>query len=295
MSHPNKRPLSSLPKELRRTTVPDAVRAWVHRSLGAPVVRVRRLTGASSTSVHALSLDDGRRVVLRRYVWPGFLEDEPIAPVREADAMRFAHRAGLPVPDVLAADPTGEEVGDGVPVLLMSMVRGEALAHPDVHRLAEVAASIHAVDATGIGHEWFRWYAEGHKWLPPGEVWERAHELWLAGPPEERWGLCHRDYHPGNVLWSSRSGPSIVDWANACRGPSGTDVAHCRANLFGLHGWRWDVADEFQRAYEAITGTTFHPWFELGSVLEHDLDRLPPEWHRAGEDRLRRALTDLGG
>jgi len=54
------------------------------------------------------------------------------------------------------------------------------------------------------------------------------------------------------------------------------------------------VADQFQRAYESITGTTFHPWFELGSVLENDLDRLSPEWHRAGEDRLRRALAELG-
>lgn len=293
MTHPNHRPVATLPKELRRTTVPDAVRAWVARELGASVVRVRRLTGASSTSIHALSLDDGRRVILRRYVWPGFLEDEPIAPVREADAMRFAHRAGLPVPEVLAADPTGDDVGDGVPVLVMSRVAGEPIALPDPHELAEVAARIHAVDADGIGHEWFRWYARGHRWLPPGKVWEQAHERWLEGPPAQQWRLCHRDFHPGNVLWA-RGRASIVDWANGCRGPAGTDIAHCRSNLFGLDGWRWDAADAFQRAYESLTGTTFHPWFELGAVLENDLDRLSPEWHAAGEDRLRRALADLG-
>ena len=93
--HPNRRPISSLPKELRRTTVPPQVRDWVTRETGATVVRAKRLPGASTTAIHGLSLSDGTRLVLRRYVWPGFVEDEPIAPRREKTLQPHAHRLVL--------------------------------------------------------------------------------------------------------------------------------------------------------------------------------------------------------
>ena len=44
-------------------------------ALGAPVTSVRRLPGASTSAVHLLRLSDGRRAVLRRYVWSGFLAE----------------------------------------------------------------------------------------------------------------------------------------------------------------------------------------------------------------------------
>src|SRR5687768_2596856 len=110
--HPNQRTVSSLPTELRRTSVPEPVRAWVQREAGSAVERVRRLQGASSAALHRLDLADGTRLVLRRYVWRGFLDAEPDAPGREADALRLADRHGLPVPAIVAADLTGADVGD---------------------------------------------------------------------------------------------------------------------------------------------------------------------------------------
>src|SRR5271163_1466098 len=110
--HPNRRSLASLPRELRRTNVPDLVRSWINRATGAAVVGVVRLPGASSTAIHAVALSDGRRLVLRRYSWPGFLESEPAAPARELDALRLARDASLPVPEVVAADIDGSAVGD---------------------------------------------------------------------------------------------------------------------------------------------------------------------------------------
>ena len=53
-----------MPKELRRTTVPPPVREWVQREAGASVVKAKRLAGASSTSIHGLTLSDGTRLVL---------------------------------------------------------------------------------------------------------------------------------------------------------------------------------------------------------------------------------------
>ena len=292
--HPNQRDPMSLPIELRRTTVPAPVRAWIGRETGAAVVRVRRMPGASTSAVHGLRLSDGSRLVLRRYVWPGFLEDEPIAPRRELDALRFARRHRLPAPDVVAADPEGTAVGDGIPALLMTHVPGRAVAVPDLTRLAEVAAEIHAVAADDLGHEYFPWYATTTIAPPPATgrpaLWERALEVWHAGLPPFRPTLIHRDFHPGNVLWS-RGRAGVVDWPNACRGPWGCDIAHCRDNLIRLSGP--EAADRFLAAYEAVTGETYDPYWEVASELEHGPSRWTAEQLAVSEPRLERALRAM--
>jgi Phosphotransferase enzyme family len=182
-THPNQRQRSLLAVELRRTPVPEAVRSWVARQTVAAIVRIRRLPGASSTAVHVLHLSDGTRLVLRRYVWPGFLEDEPAAPVREVAALRFAFSHGLAVPEVIGADVRGDEVGDGVPTLLMSLLPGRAAGVPDLYRLAKVAASIHDVASEGFSHGYFPWHRDTTH-APPAaarkpELWEKAIETWL--------------------------------------------------------------------------------------------------------------------
>ena len=295
--HPNRRALHTLPVELRRTTVPPAVRDWVARVTGADVARARRLPGASSSAVHRLGLDDGQALVLRRYVWPGFLEDEPIAPQREVDMLRFAAGHGLPAPQVVAADVDGRDVGDGVPVVLMTLVPGRAVAVPDLEALAGVAAAIHAVEPAPaeVTHDYFAWYASTTIAPPPRaadrELWERTIRIWHDEMPSYRPSLIHRDFHPGNVLWSRGRPTGVVDWPNACRGPWGCDVAHCRANLIDLSGD--DAADAFLAAYERRTGRSFDWYWEIASVLEHG----PSHWTAAnvavGEQRLRSALAML--
>ena len=296
--HPNQRDPATLPAELRRTTVPPAVRAWVQRATGVAVERARRLPGASSAAVHRLDLSDGRSLVLRRYVWPGVLEDEPIIPTREVDALRFVTRQGLPAPGFVAADTTGAEVGDGVPVLLMTLVPGRAVAVPDLAALAEVAATIHAVEAAPaeLPHEYFAWY-ESTMQAPPAlatdpALWERALSVWHDDQPPFRPMLTHRDFHPGNVLWARGRSTGVVDWTGTCRGPWGCDVAHCRANLIELSGW--EAADAFTAAYERIAGDPFHPYWEVASVLEHDPSYFTAPQVAVAERRLRWALAALG-
>ena len=67
----------------------------------------------------------------------------------------------------------------------------------------------------------------------------------------------HRDFHPGNVLWP-HGRASVVDWANACRGPWGCDVAHCRDNLIRIDGQ--GAADRFLAEYRSLTGETLGPY-----------------------------------
>jgi len=264
---------------------------------GSAVVRVARLPGASSAAVHRLDLTDGSKVVVRRYVWPGFLVSEPNAPAREAEVLRFASARGLPVPLLIAADATGAEVGDGIPVLLMSFLRGRAIAVPHLSQLAAVGASVHAVDADDLGHEYFCWYEDEMTTPPPltrqPRMWETAIELWHNAMPSYRPTLIHRDFHPGNVLWSRGRATGVVDWANACRGPVGCDLAHCRNNLRTLANP--EVADEFIEAYTALTGQTLDPFWIMAGHLEHDHAHWTPERLALDEPDVAAAVAAITG
>jgi aminoglycoside phosphotransferase (APT) family kinase protein len=293
--HPNHRPQATLPPELRRLKVHASALAWTERNVGSRVVSTHRLAGASTSAVHRLRLDDGRSVVLRRYVWPFVLEDEPVMPEREVSALLFAAENNVAAPQLIAADVQGTGVGDGVPALLMDFVPGRALVDPDVGLLARVAASIHTVDPTGFPHEYFEWFG-AHLRIPSNatkpKLWERGIDLLTAGRPPYSAMFIHRDFHPGNVLWWRGQCSGVVDWANACAGPSGCDVGHCRTNLLRLAGI--EVADRFRAAYEDFTGEDYHPYWEVAAVFDHGSGSWAPIDVAYGELRLERALAEVG-
>jgi len=293
--HPNYRRPDALPVELRDADVSDDAQRWISAALRRPIVRAVRLPGASSTTVHRVEFEGRDPVVVKRYLWPGFLTDEPIAPRREVAALRYAVQGGLDVPEVLATDLDGAGVGDGVPTIVMSLLAGRAERSPDLHRLAAAAAAVHAVPAAEFEFEWFGWYADVERRPPPQatqpELWERAIDVWLHDQPAFDPAFIHRDFHPGNVLWTHGRVTGIVDWANGCRGPRGCDIAHCRDNLLRLSGD--DAANEFTAAYEATTGIAHHPYWEVTSVLEHDLGTLDAREIAQSEARLGAALAQL--
>ena len=82
-------------------------------------------------------------------------------------------------------------------------------------------------------------------WTRRPDVWRRAFEIARGPVPGYSPVLCHRDFHPGNVLWHAGRVTGVVDWTNTCRGPAACDVAHCRNNLALLFGL--DAADDFAR------------------------------------------------
>ncbi|HUS62101.1 MAG TPA: aminoglycoside phosphotransferase family protein, partial [Acidimicrobiales bacterium] len=127
---------------------------------------------------------------------------------------------------------------------------------------------------------------------PPGatdqRLWRRAIEIWHTQMPTYRPGFLHRDFHPGNVLWK-RDLAYIVDWTDACGGPWGCDVAHCRDNLIQLSGV--DVADLFLRHYREVTGADYDPYWEIASVLEHSPSSFNDQRVAISETRLRPAVA----
>lgn len=203
------------------------------------------------------------------------------------DALRFVTAHGLPAPDLLAVDVDGTVIGDGVPGLLMSLVPGQPVAVPDLQALASVAVSIHAVDAATFPHRYFPWCRDALTEPPPGAtdrvLWRRAIAIWHHQRPDFRDGLVHRDFHPGNALWH-RGSAHVVDWANACAGPWGCDIAHCRDNL--IHLASFDVADRFLRHYLDLIDHDYDPYWEIASVLERSPDNFNAERIAISEQRL---------
>ena len=297
-------------RRLLRSRPPRVALRWASRELGGTVTAVRALRGGSASAVHLLTVDRGaavERVVLRRYVRPETVEEEPDVAAREALALRFVAGldlgAGVATPRLLAVDPTGEKAG--VPALLMSRVAGRVEWSPEhldrwLTGLAALLPPMHAaaLPPPGVIRPFEPYRQDSYEspgWARRPAVWPRAVELFHRPPPD---GVgpdvfTHRDFHPGNVLWRRGRVTGVVDWSSASIGPACVDVGHCRGNLFqyGL-----EVADRFTEIWEQLTGASYHPWADVVTIIGSldDLRDEPSPGRFLVEDALARAIAALG-
>lgn len=72
------------------------------------------------------------------------------------------------------------------------------------------------------------------------------------GAPPTPFGLLHRDFHLGNILWESDRITGVVDWADMSWGPADLDVAHMCSDFAMLHTLA--AAQAFRTAYRAAGG-----------------------------------------
>ncbi|MCK9485191.1 MAG: aminoglycoside phosphotransferase family protein [Dehalococcoidia bacterium] len=295
-----------LPLFLRRSPPPEAIR-WVERSLGRGyrVTSVRRLRGGTSAAVHLLQVRDARgetqAVVLRRFVRSDWFEEEPDAAEREARVLRAIEGLDVPAPRLLAVDPTGAEC-DVAAVLMTRVPGGTELVPADLdaylRALAEPLPALHALGPIEGVPSYYPYFmgadsVSGDQPPPEPPSWSRKPDLWRAAArivtqpwPQVRPTFIHRDYHPGNILWSRGRLSGVTDWVSASNGPAGMDAAHCRINLAGLFGV--PAAEVFRQAYEAIAGVEHHPFWDLLDAL--DTTGGEPGWHDAGRHDLTAAL-----
>ena len=106
--------------------------------------------------------------------------------------------------------------------------------------------------------------------------------------------LVHRDFHPGNVLFSGAGLSGLVDWANASIGPPDVDVGHCRANLVSVLDV--EAADRFRDRWLVEAGRDrYDPMGDIFAVV--GLLPCQPLWFTGAEERLEelvaRALAEL--
>jgi aminoglycoside phosphotransferase (APT) family kinase protein len=151
---------------------------------------------------------------------------------REALAMGAVRQVLPLVPEVF-----GETVVDGRPGLIMERVDGADLMTVLGRKPARI---------WNVGKETGRLHAEINGVDAPPEI-ETLHERIervvrrsgrvpaelaefalkeLRSLPEGK-GLCHGDFHPGNIL-EAESGPMVIDWANVTRGDATADFARSR-------------------------------------------------------------------
>lgn len=133
--------------------------------------------------------DRGDGTVLRRY-------RRRDVPGREVEVMRYARAYGYPVPEVISV--SGRDLilqrADGP--TMQDVLLGDLGTLEDMPAcLAELHDRLHRIP--------------GPEWLPARGDGDR---------------LLHLDLHPRNVIMSG-SGPVVIDWANAARGPAALDPA----------------------------------------------------------------------
>jgi len=260
--------------------MPERVLRWIEDVIGsdAEVISVQRLHGGISSIVQRLSVknEEGTQdLVLRLIDSEDWVRDVPDLAQHEAESLRLAFSNGLSAPQFVAFDGTGEKCG--MPAVLMTCLEGTVIIRPDdsqrwIGGLAETLVRIHAVEAGDLPWKYHP-YCDLNALAVP--TWSSYQDLWrkfldvVQGPrPSFKERFIHRDYHPTNILWSGNSISGIVDWINACKGPAGIDLGHCRINLALLHGV--ETADAMLSAYVASAGNTFtyDPFWDLITLAE---------------------------
>lgn len=266
--------------ETNEREIPERAIKWALDAVDpdAVLLSVRRLQGGISAVVHSLSLRTKRgvrQVVLRQFHNEEWLRQEPDLARHEAESLRRAALTEVLSPRVIAFDETGQSCGR--PAVLVTQLEGSVVLRPDdmeawVHGLAEALARIHAEPAGDFPWRYNSYNdpaaAQVPKWTRCPDIWREAVGI-LRGPrPQARICFIHRDYHPANVLWAGGQVSGVVDWVNACQGPAGIDVGHCRVNLAQLHGV--EAADLFLDAFRTCAGSSFSydPYWDLLSLAD---------------------------
>ncbi len=253
-----------------------ALQRWICGELGRgwTLDATRQLPGRRAGKVYFVDARSpyGKR---HRLVLKLFPPDEPDAVNTESCGIQIASGAGVPVPDILARD-NGIALGTGC--ILMTRLVGRPIVRPRtgwtwlVAQLAEILLAIHSADAASAVLGTYEPHAVGEPTRRPSKhwphtMWQRCTQVFQSRPPDDPVGFLHRDYHPGNVVWSSSKLSGVVDWSAACIGSPWADVAHCRFNL-----WRWhgaEAADAFVTKYWKLRPDLppYHPYWDIATAM----------------------------
>lgn len=264
-------------------SLPTQTLQWVLDATGpsSRIAALRPLPHGGWHANHAVDVVDrsGRthRLVLRRWARPEWaLEDPDLTVEREVTILALLAGTAVPTPGVVAAD--AEAAVCDVPALLITRLPGAPQRDPRdmrsfLEQLAAVLPAIHAVAGTARNLvPPYRTYVElagkaPPPWLNESRIWERAFEVASGPSPATGECLIHRDYHPGNTLWSRGRLTGVVDWTQGSWGPPEIDVAWMRWNLACDHGP--EAAGAFLAAYREVTAVAeYHPYWDVLAAVD---------------------------
>lgn len=277
---------------------------WATDSLPGPgkYISSIQLKGSTSSTLHAITFASAgklKEVVVRQFDNKEWLKEEPEIAYHEAESLHAAAEAELNTPELIAKSVNEK---DGMPPLvLMSKLPGSVVLKPAnmddwLGKLAMALVGIHQVEAPAFS---FRYYSYNDPKMMEVPAWSKNPSVWrkLAGivkQPEPGYmpRFIHRDYHPVNVLWENGIISGVVDWVNACKGPAGVDVGHCRWNLAMLYGVK--AADLFLHHYTRQAGEkfTYDVYWDIVSLndVQSGRPQIYPGWTAFGFTGLTDAL-----
>ncbi|MGW0857355.1 phosphotransferase family protein [Streptomyces sp. NPDC002690] len=282
-----------------------ATRSWVEKGLSEAerIEKVVRLRGGWTSEMRRLDLcgPGGRRsLVLRSFVKPFFVRHAEGLLTREATVLRLLGDTDVPASTLAAVDATAQYCDH--PSLLMSLLPGtvrlgNAGANDRAELLARQLVRIHQLPVTAQQRPraYQAWASPERVTLPAAtdrpELWQRAVDVIRQEPPAYQGCFLHRDFHPGNVLFTGTDGDpqisGVVDWVETSWGPADLDVAHCSTALALLHGV--PAGMRFADRYVAAGGTlaedgTAHLYWRLLDALGFapDAEKVAVPWRELG-------------
>ncbi|MFE7593946.1 phosphotransferase family protein [Kitasatospora sp. NPDC057512] len=294
----------------------DGTRRWVEGLLapGERVTRVSALTGGWTSRMRRVDVERAGgegpyALVLRSFVKPFYRRHAPGLLAREAAVLRLLEGGGVPAAHLRGVDGSGAvcEYPSLVMTLLPGTVRvaedGEAPLRAGL--LAAQLAAVHALDVGGQDRPraWQAWTAPERVGVPEGTaragLWRRAVEVIGGAVPAHRSCFLHRDFHPGNVLFTGAGDhlavSGVVDWVETSWGPADLDVAHCSTALALLHGPEAGLA--FADRYTAAGGRALaegrdHLYWRLLDTLAFapDARKVAEPWRELGRTDLTPAV-----
>lgn len=275
----------------------------------------KRLSGGASQETWALT-GSGKSTILRRA--PGGVSDArssaAIGLPAEAELIRAADEAGVPVPRVLHVLGPEDGLGDG---FLMSRVSGETIARPILRndefaaartQLAQQSgaalAAIHSIPIAGLpdilqtsdGRAQIAQYEAIYRGFDvPRPVFELCLQ-WLKenAPSPRETVLVHGDFRLGNLMVDAQGLAAVLDWELAHLGDPREDIAWICVNSWrfgqsqnrvGGFGQLETLLDEYnQRAGTDITVQEIDWWEMLGSLKWGIMCMIMYEAFRSGAD-----------
>ena len=286
---------------------PPELAAALGALLSGEVADLRRLSAGASRETWTFTLD-GRRLVLRRDP-PG--APRPVEMAREAECLRAAARAGIPVPCVLRAGDGTDAVG--TPHLVMEHVDGESLpgrllrderwasARAGLARSSgRVLARIHALaprevpslplveDPLADLRARYDAFGESRPGLEVAFRWLAAHR-----PPAVAPAVVHGDFRNGNLLVAPDGLAAVLDWELAHLGDPREDLGWlcARAWRFGAEPvvGGFGSREELLAGYAEVAGSAPEAeavrWWEVyGCVHWAVICRIQAERHLGGTE-----------
>jgi aminoglycoside phosphotransferase (APT) family kinase protein len=239
---------------------------------GSEFVAIHSLEGDFSNSTH---LVEGKasdsslfQVVTRRYAIYGDYDRGEKAR-REFKTLQLLKKHGVPVPDPLYLDDTGETLGS--PGIVTQYIPGKLImAQPYPEHWAEILAhtlaSIHTIPIDVLkmpflldANSEVLWFLKSKDSMPEYiRTHPKGNDLWqamldyLPNLMNVEPSLVHIDYWSGNILWEQGVISAVVDWEEAAQGDPGIDVAYCRMDMI-LSGMS-EAASRFLATYEKAVG-----------------------------------------